>query len=82
MAALKHGLAMFSTDRGLAPDELGRLAEESGFESLFFPEHTHIPARVESKIPGGSKMGPEYERTLDPFIALTAAACATSTLRM
>ena len=41
---MKHGLAIFATDEGIDPAELARLAEERGFESLFFPEHTHIPA--------------------------------------
>ncbi len=56
------------------------MAEERGFESLLFPEHTHIPASRESPYPGGGELPPEYSRTYDPFVALTAAAAATERL--
>ena len=73
---------MFPTDEAMAPDELARLAEEAGFESLFFPEHTHIPASRETPWPGGDELPREYSRTHDPFVALTAAAGATERLRL
>ena len=62
------------------PDELARMTEERGFESLFFPEHTHIPASRETPYPIGGELPPEYSRTYDPFVALTAAAASTSRL--
>jgi probable F420-dependent oxidoreductase len=71
---------MFPTDDAVAPDELARMAEERGFESLFFPEHTHIPASRESAYPGGGELPEMYSRTHDPFVALTLAAAATERL--
>jgi probable F420-dependent oxidoreductase len=56
------------------------MAQERGFESLLFPEHTHIPASRESRYPGGGELPPEYSRTYDPFVACTAAAAATDRL--
>ena len=56
--------------------------EERGHESLFFAEHTHIPASRESPWPGGEKLPPKYFHTYDLFVALTAAAAATSRLRV
>jgi probable F420-dependent oxidoreductase len=66
----------------LAPGAVARLVEEHGHESLFFPEHTHIPACRESPWPGGDKLPREYSHTYDLFVALTAAAEATSSLRI
>ena len=77
---MKFGLVMFPTDYSVAPDALARMAEEGGFDSLFFPEHTHIPASRESAWPGGAELPREYWHTLDPFVALTAAAAATERL--
>jgi probable F420-dependent oxidoreductase len=79
---MKHGLAMFATDEGIRPAELARLAEELGFESLFFPEHTHIPAARTSAAPRGGELPREYSHTLDPFVALMSAAEATHELRL
>ena len=79
---MKHGLAIFVTDEGIRPAELARLAEERGFESLFFPEHTHIPAARTSPAPRGGELPREYSHTLDPFVALTSAAEATQKLRL
>lgn len=77
---MRLGLAIFPTLDTPPPDELARMAEERGFESLWFPEHTHIPASRETPYPAGGELPPEYSRTHDPFVALTAAAAATSTL--
>jgi probable F420-dependent oxidoreductase len=71
---------MFPTDYAVAPADIARMAEERGFESLFFPEHTHIPASRETDYPGGGELPPEYSHTHDPFVALTAAAAATERL--
>jgi probable F420-dependent oxidoreductase len=79
---MKLGLMIFPTLDTPPPDELGRMAEERGFESLWFPEHTHIPASRETPYPAGGELPPEYSRTYDPFVALTAAAAATETLRL
>src|SRR6266542_4407373 len=73
---------MFSTDYAVAPDEFARMVEERGFESLFFPEHTYIPASRETPYPAGGDLPQEYSHTYDPFVALTAAAAATERLRV
>ena len=79
---MELGLAHFLTDYGMAPAELGRLAEELGFESLFFPEHTRIPVSRDTPYPGGGELPPEYSHTLDPFVALAVAAAATERLKL
>ena len=79
---MQFGLAIFPTADIQAPAELARMAEDRGFESLFFPEHTHIPADRATPYPAGGELPPEYSRTYDPFVGLTAAATATSTLRV
>lgn len=79
---MKYGLLMFSTDYAIAPAELARAAEERGFESLLFPEHTHIPASRRSPWPGGSTLPKEYWHTNDPFVALAMAAAVTSRIRI
>jgi probable F420-dependent oxidoreductase len=79
---MDFGVLMFPTDYAVAPEELARMAEARGFESLFFPEHTHIPASRESPYPGGGDLPREYSHTHDPFVALAAAAAATERLRL
>ena len=76
------GLTIFPTDYTLEPVEIGRLAEERGFESLWFPEHTHIPASRETPWPGGSELPEQYWHTYDPFAALAAAAHATERIKL
>src|SRR5437763_10970441 len=61
---------------------MARLVEDRGHESLFFAEHTHIPASRESPFPGGGELPHKYSHTYDLFVALTAAAEATSRLRV
>ena len=79
---MKFGVAIFPTEDVQDPAELGRMAEERGFESLFFPEHTHIPASRQTPYPAGGELPPEYSRTYDPFVALSAAATATERLKV
>ena len=79
---MKFGVTMFPTDYAIGPAELARAAEEQGFESLFFPEHTHIPTSRRSPWPGGAELPREYSHTLDPFVALGAAAAVTSRLHL
>ncbi len=79
---MELGLAHFLTDYGMQPAELARRAEEREFESLFLPEHTHIPTSRETPYPGGGELPPEYSHTLDPFAALAAAAAATERLML
>ena len=78
---MEIGIAMFPTDYAVAPAELARLVEERGFDSLWFPEHTHIPASRRTPYPGGGELPPEYSHMHDPFVALAAVATATERLR-
>jgi alkanesulfonate monooxygenase SsuD/methylene tetrahydromethanopterin reductase-like flavin-dependent oxidoreductase (luciferase family) len=71
---MKIGIAMFPTDYSISPSELAQAVEERGFESLWFPEHTHIPTSRKSAWPGGPNLPDVYKQTFDPFMALTAAA--------
>jgi probable F420-dependent oxidoreductase len=71
---------MFPTDYAMHPAELARAVEAHGFDSLFFPEHTHIPTSRRSPFPGGGELPKEYSHTLDPFVALGAAAAVTTQL--
>jgi probable F420-dependent oxidoreductase len=79
---MQIGLSMFVTDETIAPIELGRAAEEAGFDALFLPEHTHIPASRESAWSGGAELPREYWHTFDPFVALSAIAATTGRLRL
>ena len=79
---MKIGVSMFATDFAMRIDVLAREAEARGFESLFVPEHTHIPTSRRSPWPGGAALPKAYWHALDPFVSLTAAAAATSTLRI
>jgi probable F420-dependent oxidoreductase len=79
---VKLGISMFVTDYSIGPAELGKAVEGHGFESLFVPEHTHIPTSRRSPWPGGPQLPNEYLHSLDPFLALSAAAAVTSTLRL
>ena len=77
---MRFGITLFLTRYSIGPAELARAAEERGFESLFVPEHTHIPTSRHSPWPGGADLPSEYRETLDPFLALTAAATVTERL--
>ena len=79
---MKFGVAMFLTDYSITPSELARSVEERGFESLWLPEHTHIPTSRKSPWPGGPNLPDVYKQTLDPFMALTAAAVATKRIKL
>ena len=76
------GAGMFATDYAIRPDELARELEQRGFESLWLPEHTHIPASRRSPYPAGGDLPKEYWHTYDLFVALTAAAIATKKIRI
>jgi len=83
MTRMRIGITIFATDRSMHPVELAREAEARGFQSLFVPEHTHIPISRRTPPPTGeSELPEEYKRTLDPFVALAAASSVTSRLRL
>jgi probable F420-dependent oxidoreductase len=78
---VRIGITVFLTDRTIDPVTLAREAETRGFGSLYFPEHTHIPvSRVTAPPTGDEELKDEYKRTLDPLIAIGAAAAVTSTI--
>ena len=80
---MKIGLTMFATDQAIPPADLARAAEDRGFHSLYLPEHTHIPTSRKTPAPtGDAELPEEYRRTLDPFVALGAAAAVTSRIRL
>jgi probable F420-dependent oxidoreductase len=78
-----YGVTMFATDETMTVPELARAAEDRGFHSLYIPEHTHIPVSRQTPPPtGDTELRPEYARTLDPFVALAAAATVTDSIRV
>lgn len=79
---MKIGALIFPTDYTIRMDELAKAMEDRGFESLFVPEHTHIPASRESAWPGGAELPKEYSHTYDPFVALSFAASVTTHLKL
>ena len=76
------GICIFPTEYSIRIDELAREMEQRNFESLFVPEHTHIPTSRRSPFAGGQPLPKEYAHTLDPFVGLMAAAAATTRLRV
>jgi probable F420-dependent oxidoreductase len=79
---MKYGVAIFPTDYAMRPDEVARAAEQRGFESIFFPEHTHIPTSRRSPYARGGELPPEYFHTVDLFVSMTAAAVATTRIKL
>jgi probable F420-dependent oxidoreductase len=80
---VKLGVTIHATDLAMSPVELAREAEARGFTSLFVPEHTHIPVSRRTPAPTGTpELGEEYKRSLDPYVALGAAAAVTSRIRL
>src|SRR5678815_1286718 len=76
------GLCIFATDYAIRIDELAKAAEDRGFESLFVPEHTHIPTSRRTPFPAGEPLPKEYAHTHDPFVSLMMAAAVTKKLRV
>ena len=79
---MQYGIFMFTTDKSTDPVRLAMAAEERGFESLWVPEHVHIPVDRQTPFPRGGDLPEEYYRLHDPFVALAAAAGATSTIKL
>src|SRR5271168_2232655 len=79
---MDFGVGYFPTHDGMDPATFARLVEERGHESLFFPEHTHIPASRETPYPAGGELPRKYFHTYDLFVSLSIAAAATSKLRI
>ena len=79
---MELGASIFFTDYSIGPVELGRALEERGFESLWAPEHSHIPLSRQSPFPQGGDLPKKYYDVMDPFVTLAAAAAATTTLKV
>lgn len=77
---MKFGITTFPTDRALNPIRLGMLVEQHGFESLFLPEHTHVPVDRSSPFPGGGELPEDFYRFHDPLECLSAIAAVTTRL--
>ncbi|MEC8486056.1 MAG: TIGR03619 family F420-dependent LLM class oxidoreductase, partial [Actinomycetota bacterium] len=76
------GALIFPTDKTIRPNRLGIALEESGYDSLWVAEHTHIPLTRKTPYPAGGELPDFYKRTMDPFVALSVAATMTSTLKL
>ena len=82
---LRLGVTLLSADTTIRPDDLARAAEERGFESMWLPEHSHIPISRESPWPGsltGEPLPAPYARLHDVFVSLSMAAAVTTKLRL
>src|ERR1700683_5340344 len=79
---MKFGVITHCTEYSMRADALARAAEERGFESLFVPEHTHIPVSRRSPYPGGGEITKSYLHTHDPFVALSFAAAVTKKIKL
>ena len=79
---MELGINMFATDYSIRPDELATEVEVRGFDSLWFPEHTHIPTNRRTPFPPGGDLPKQYWHSHDPFVSLMAAAAATKTLKV
>jgi probable F420-dependent oxidoreductase len=79
---MHFGAAMFFTDYSMTPAELGQALEQRGFESVWAPEHSHIPTSRRSPWPGGAELPKQYFDVMDPFVTLATAAAATTTLKI
>ena len=79
---MKFGIAMFPTDYSISPADVAVAAEDRGFDSVWFPDHSHFPASHLSSWPGGKEIPTWYYHVIDQFVALTAAAGATKTIKL
>jgi probable F420-dependent oxidoreductase len=76
------GAAMFFTDYSIGAAELAQALEARGFESVWAPEHSHIPTSRKTPLPSGGELSRQYYDVMDPFVTLTAAAVATKNLKI
>ncbi|MGA6166423.1 LLM class F420-dependent oxidoreductase [Amycolatopsis magusensis] len=82
---MRHGIVLFTSDRGITPAAAAQAAEAAGFDTFYVPEHTHIPVKREAPHPrtGGAALPDDrYLRTLDPWVALATAASVTTRIRL
>jgi len=82
---MRHGIVLFTSDRGISPARAAKAAETAGFDTFYVPEHTHIPVKRDAAHPGtGDESLPDdrYLRTLDPWVSLATAAAVTERIRL
>ena len=79
---MKLGVTMITTDQAMDPARLAFAAESRGFNSVWFPQHTHIPTSRRTPAPTGEPLDEWYKRMLDPYVALGAAAAATNKIQL
>jgi alkanesulfonate monooxygenase SsuD/methylene tetrahydromethanopterin reductase-like flavin-dependent oxidoreductase (luciferase family) len=79
---MHFGGAMFFTDYSMSAPELARALEERGFESVWAPEHSHIPLSRKTPFPGGGDLPKPYYDAMDPFVVLGAASQATRNIKL
>lgn len=80
---MRYGVTVFLTDKSIDVVELATAVEERGLDSIWLPEHTHIPTSRATPAPTGDpELAEEYLRCVDPFVALSAAAAVTSRVRL
>ncbi|MGO4257430.1 LLM class F420-dependent oxidoreductase [Marmoricola sp. RAF53] len=82
---MRNGIVLFTSDRGITPARAAKAAEDAGFDTIYVPEHTHIPVKRDAAHPGtGDETLPDdrYMRTLDPWVSLATAAAVTSKIRL
>lgn len=79
---MDFGVVSQNTEYGIRPDDCARAAEERGFESVWFPEHTHIPASRDTPYPLGGDLPKQYSHFMDPFVSMMAAAGVTTRIRI
>src|SRR6187401_3870519 len=79
---MQIGAAMFFTDYSMSPADLARALEECGFESVWAPEHSHIPLSRKTPFPGGGDLPKMYYDAMDPFVTLSVAAAVTTRLKV
>ncbi|HEY4174212.1 MAG TPA: LLM class F420-dependent oxidoreductase [Rhodopila sp.] len=79
---MQFGASMFFTDYSITPTALARALEERGFDILWAPEHSHIPASRKTPFVLGAELPKRYYDVMDPFVTLTAAAAVTTTLKL
>ncbi len=79
---MHFGASMFFTDYSMSPADFARALEDRGFESVWAPEHSHIPTSRLSPWGGGGDLPKKYYDVMDPFVSLTVAAAVTTKLKL
>jgi len=79
---MRFGYLSLNTIEGIRPDVLASELEDRGFDSVWMPEHSHIPTSRETAYPAGGELPEGYRRMMDPFVSLSMAASATKTIQL